>query len=74
MFQVSSNSKKGIDCSTGIKTCIIYSQKKKKDGKMQANFLTLLKQQLRKTSAHHLHTAAVKGKTPVTESVHSTRL
>lgn len=40
---------------------------------MLAN-LTLLKQQLRKTSVHHLHTAAVKDKTPVTESAHSTRL
>lgn len=38
---------------------------------MQANFLTLLKQQFRKACVHHLHTAAVKDKAPITKSGHS---
>lgn len=42
---------------------------------MQANnFSTLVKQQFRKTSVHHLHTAAVKDKTHITGSVNIIRL
>jgi len=49
--------------------------KKKTGGKMQANrFSKLLKQQFRKSSVHHLHTAAVKEKNPITGSVQVNRL